>query len=356
MFSERGHRVPAEVEPLQRRRRRRDLSDHTPMLRAKPPPRSSPRADERRQAGERAEEHRTVLVVLGADERADRRRADRAVARARAPRSPSRRRRTRRRPAPASTRRRARPARRSRCACASTHSWSTRSSRISTCIIASISAMSVPGSGWTNSSADSAVDRADRVDHDEPCTVGACLLDHRPQVTVGEAGVRAPEDDQLRVAQLLRSEPLRRAVRHLHAGADGRPADRTDEPGARRGGSRSARRTPIARRLWLPASLYGRIASAPCSRIDRVQAIGDLGERLVPRDLLELAAALRPDPAQRVQEPVRAVDAVEERVHLRAQLALAVRVLRVAAQLHGDRLPSRSSVVTCHPQLSGQSW
>ena len=38
-----------------------------------------PGADEGRQAGERAEEHRPVLVVLAADQRADRGRADRAV-------------------------------------------------------------------------------------------------------------------------------------------------------------------------------------------------------------------------------------------------------------------------------------
>ena len=41
--------------------------------------------------------------------------------------------------------------------CAAIHSWSSRSSRTNTCIIASISATSVPGSGWRNQSAESAV-------------------------------------------------------------------------------------------------------------------------------------------------------------------------------------------------------
>ena len=54
----------------------------------------------------------------------------------------------------------------------------------------------------------------------------------------------------------------------------------------------------------MPASLYGMIASAPCSVDDLVEPRGDLGERLVPRDLLESALALGADAAQRVQHPV----------------------------------------------------
>ena len=56
-------------------------SCHEPTLRISPPPRSLPRAGQRRQAGERAEEHRPVLVVLGADQRADRGGADGPVRR-----------------------------------------------------------------------------------------------------------------------------------------------------------------------------------------------------------------------------------------------------------------------------------
>ena len=74
-------------------------------------------------------------------------------------------------------------------------------------------------------------------------------------------------------------------------------------------------------RLWLPASLNGRTASAPWVGDHVVQPRGDLGERVVPRDRLELARSLRPDAAQRVQDAVGAVDAVEEAVDLRAQLA-----------------------------------
>ena len=75
--------------------------------------------------------------------------------------------------------------------------WSTRPSRISTCIIASIKAMSVPGSGWMNQSARVGGDRADRVDHDDLRAPSAGLLDGRPEVAVGEPGVGAPQDDEL---------------------------------------------------------------------------------------------------------------------------------------------------------------
>ena len=76
------------------------------------------------------------------------------------------------------------------------------------------------------------------------------------------------------------------------------------------------------------------------------------------------------DAAQRVQDAVRAVDAVEEAVDLRAQLALAVRVVGPAPQLDGDAVldgdrPSRTSpgsrggtcrghVCVVRPRLGGQ--
>ena len=78
MLNHRGWRSPSRSAGRARARRRATRST-TPTLRARPPPRSLPGADESRQAGERAEEHRPVLVVLGADQRADDRRADRAV-------------------------------------------------------------------------------------------------------------------------------------------------------------------------------------------------------------------------------------------------------------------------------------
>ena len=53
-----------------------------------------------------------------------------------------------------------------------------------------------------------------------------------------------------------------------------------------------------------------------------VEASSDLPQRLVPRDALELARTLGACAPQWVEDAVRAVDAIEEAVDLRAQLAL----------------------------------
>src|SRR6185369_4491942 len=70
---------------------------------------------------------------------------------------------------------------------------------------------------------------------------------------------------------------------------------------------------------------------------DVVEALRDLSERLVPRDLLELPVALGADAPQWMQHSVVAVHTVEELVDLRTQLALAVRMAGVTAHLQRDR-------------------
>ena len=42
---------------------------------------------------------------------------------------------------------------------------------------------------------------AHRIDDDDMRAVDTCLLDHRPEVAVGDAGVGAPQDDRARVPQ-----------------------------------------------------------------------------------------------------------------------------------------------------------
>ena len=54
---------------------------------------------------------------------------------------------------------------------------------------------------------------------------------------------------------------------------------------------------------------------------DAMQVGGNIGERFVPGDLLEFAAALGPDSSQWVEEALWAVHPIEESVDLGAQLA-----------------------------------
>ena len=188
-----------------------------------------PRPDEGRQHGQRAEEHRPVLVVLGADQRADRGRADRAVVGGQALDDagvePADRGCPLGRPVGdvgdqllVAERVGIDPGR------------STRPSRTSTWIIASIRAMSVPGQRLDELVCRLGGDRADRVDHDDLGAVRPGRLDGRPQVAVGQPGVRAPQQDQPAVAQLEGVEAEAAAVRHAHPVADRRAAHRPQQP------------------------------------------------------------------------------------------------------------------------------
>ena len=85
----------------------------------------------------------------------------------------------------------------------------------------------------------------------------------------------------------------------------------------------------------MPVPWNGQIASPPNSSRTACSLRGDLVQRLVPRDPLELARALRADAAQRVQQPVRRARVLEVAVDLRAQRAGGERVLAVAPQPHG---------------------
>ena len=168
-------------------------SCHDPTLRNKPAAALLPRSGDRREAGEGSVEHRAVLVVLGADQRCGSLPDERWRSRVRAcsmivgldaalPPPPM----------PASHGRRHRRARRTRAVCRSTHRLVVSPSRMMTCIIASIIAMSVPGSGWMNWSASSAVIVRIGSITTSFGAVRPGLLDDRPQVAVGEPRVGAP--------------------------------------------------------------------------------------------------------------------------------------------------------------------
>jgi hypothetical protein len=74
---------------------------------------------------------------------------------------------------------------------------------------------------------------------------------------------------------------------------------------------------------------------------DALEAFGDLGDRLVPRHPLELAAALRADPTQRVEQSVGCVRTLVVVVHLGAQRALRDRVVLRATHGHGTAVVDR---------------
>ena len=178
---------------------------------------------------------------------------------------------------------------------------------------------------------------ADRVDDDEAGAPLASQLDGRPQVAVRQPGVRAPQQDQLRVFELQRI--------HAAAGAIGHPQARTNSGST--DGPKELRGPHVREESGVDAHhgeealvagvgegehCLGAVLGDRC-----VQPFGDLGERFGPRDLFELARSLGADPAEWMQDAVGVVHAVDEPVDLRAQLTGGVRMIGVAAQLHGDR-------------------
>ena len=233
-----------------------------------------------------------------------------------------------------------------------------------TCIIASIIATSVPGSGWTNWSASSAVIVRIGSMTTTSRAVGAGRFDHRPEVAVGEPRVRAPQEDQLASAR-------------ARAGRAPRPVPFVIVTPAPTVGPQMLRSSWVAPR-WLKKrsrDAHRReqaLVAGVAERQDRLAAVlvddgvearsAISASAVVPRDRLELPAALGAGAAQRVQDAVGAVDAVEEAVDLRAQLAVAVGVVGVAAQLDGDavvdgdRPAARVGAVVVARPVHGASW
>ena len=179
-------------------------------------------------------------------------------------------------------------------------------------------------------------DRADGVDDDHRGAGRASLLDERPQVPVRHARVRAPEDDEPAVDQVHRIHAAAVAVRRGGPRLGGVATERAGLD-RRADGVEEARRQRLDRQDALVAGAAPAEDGLTAASVDRLCHPGtDDGQRVVPRDPFEPTLALRADPDERVQDAVGAVDAVEEAVDLRAQLTPRVRMGRVATELDGN--------------------
>jgi hypothetical protein len=78
---------------------------------------------------------------------------------------------------------------------------------------------------------------------------------------------------------------------------------------------------------------------------DGLEAEGDGVERFLPADPLEASFALAADPLERMEDALRAVDALQIVVDLDAQEALGEAVIGVATQGDGPAILHRH----CHP-------
>ena len=166
---------------------------------------------------------------------------------------------------------------------------------------------------------------------------------------VGVDGVRAPVDDELALRHRQRvgphpPPPHRVLVAERPGrGADGpvelRGAQAVEEPPVQAARLELAHRAVIA---------VGQDRLRPVARGgDRREPVRDGVDRLVPRDGLELALALGPDPLHRRHQPVGAVDPIEVAGHLLAEEPAREGVFGIALQLDGHAVPDG------HPHAAG---
>ena len=310
----------------------------------------APRADQRRQAGQRAEEHRPVLVVLGTDQGADRRRTGGAVGDGQrldlGGVEPGDRCGPLRRPVghvfdEVVVAVRVRP-----------HPLVVDQPVAHQHVDHRQHQGDVGAGQWLDEPVGGlGRDRADRVDDHDPRPVAPGRLDHRPQVTVGQPRVRAPQQDQLRVAQLGRVEALGGAVGRPRAGGGDVAADRPQQP---------ARAQPVPEPLGEEHRQHALVAGVAVRQHrlgtvlgdERVEAPGDLVERLVPRDAGELAGPLRArcGAAGGGSGPGECT-----RSRKRLTFGHSSPCENGCSGLPRSCTATPSRTVTCQPQLSGQS-
>ena len=179
--------------------------------------------------------------------------------------------------------------------------------------------------------------RPDRVDDDEMRALLAGRGDAAPEVMVRGQGVAAPQDDEPREAQRLRIHP-HAVVAERVAGPDpagdradrhqvvGRP-ERVPQPAPR---AVHALEEPHAAGADVGPDGLG--AEIP----DRAgQPLGDLVERLVPGDALEVSAPLGTAAPHRMEQAIRRLGVGDVAVHLVAQDAASEGMRGIALQPHG---------------------
>ena len=176
----------------------------------------------------------------------------------------------------------------------------------------------------------------DGVDHDE---VGARLAGHRdaaPEMVVAGQRVAAPQDDELREAQRLGIHP--HAVVAQRVAGPVPAGDRADRHQVPRGSEDVPQPAPCGIHALEEAHAAG--ADVGPDRLgaefpdDGLEPPGDLVERVVPGDALELAPALRTDPPHRIEETLGRLGIGDVVVELRAQDAARERVLGIALEPH----------------------
>ena len=177
----------------------------------------------------------------------------------------------------------------------------------------------------------------DRVDHHQVGAILAGRADGAPEVMVRGQGVAAPQDDEPREAERLRVHP-HAVVAERVAGAD--PAgDRADRHQVLRGAERVPQAAPRAIHALDEPHAAGAdvgpdgLGTEVSNRAG--EALGDLVERLLPGDALEVSTPLGTEAPHRMQQAIRRLGVGHVAVHLVAQHAACEGMLGIALEPHG---------------------
>ena len=167
-------------------------------------------------------------------------------------------------------------------------------------------------------------------------------LHDRPLVQVGDDRVRPPQHDEAAVGEVVGAQADERAGGLQLPRGRRLPADRALQPARARGARRSA--GPSRRPARAPGCRRSCRAAPPrrrARRRSRASRSAMCAERLVPRDALERALALRARAHERMAQPVGAVGALEEVADLGAQAAARERMLLDPDELLGHAVADR---------------
>ncbi len=178
------------------------------------------------------------------------------------------------------------------------------------------------------------------IDGDDLGAAPLGFLRARPEVQVRGDRVGAPDQDQPGILVVLRVHAVAAAEGRL----DARLARGRTQGALQLRGAQLVEEAPVHRAVLQHAHGAGIAERQDGLRIlggERLQARGDLIQRLVPADAPEFAAALRPGALERMQQAVGRIGALGVVADLGAQRSVGERVRGVALHFHRDAVLHR---------------
>ena len=171
-----------------------------------------------------------------------------------------------------------------------------------------------------------------RIDRVELRPVSPRLHDERPQVHIRSEDVRAPGEDQLCVAKLLRFNGVPHAQGLRHTRRSRARTDRAVQTRSAQGVEEPSVHAGTVQITHCPGVAVGQNRLRAMLARGRRQSLRDLSDRVVPTDPRELSLSLCACPYLGIQQPIRRVFPLQISCYLTAEEALRHRMSRISPQ------------------------